>query len=336
MSRVALFILKLICLLAILGAVVWGVGAISFQLPAPNLGRELAAGAFAILGVLAIVGLFVRRARAASVAFAIVFCAMLVWWASIEPSNDLVFAPELANTLKAHFDGDKVTVENVRDFTWRSDTDFTPHWETRIYDLNAVRTVDLYAIYWTGPVICHTIVSFGFADGSHLAFSIEIRRQVNQDYSPIAGFFKRFQLIFIGADERDLLGRSDIRHEQDLLFRIKVSPEAARAFLTQYLIAANELAAKPEFYNTLTGNCTTDIFKLVRQLTDQYPFDWRILVNGYLPEYLYDIGLLNPQYSVADLRRLGRVDGRYHDGMDSAAFSVALRDGVPVAPAASQ
>ena len=124
-----------------------------------------------------------------------------------------------------------MTVENVRNFTWRGDNDFTPRWETRTYDLSTVRTVDIYAIYWAGPVICHTIVSFGFADGSYLAFSIEIRREVNEDYSPIAGFFKRFELIFIGADERDLLGRSDVRKEADLLFRLKASPEAARAFL---------------------------------------------------------------------------------------------------------
>ena len=167
-----------------------------------------------------------------------------------------------------------------------------------------------------------------------MAFSIEVRRRTNQVYSTLGGFFKQSDLIFIGADERDLLGLRKWRGEDAHLFRLRASPKTARALLSEYLVEANALAARPEFYNTLTANCTTQIARLLHWVGVRYRYDWRILANGYLPDYLYESGVLNQTVPLAELRRLGAMSGRGTTQLDSAEFSAALRMDVPEAPAA--
>ena len=165
-----------------------------------------------------------------------------------------------------------------------------------------------------------------------MAFSIEVRRRTNQVYSTLGGFFKQYDLIFIGADERDLLGLRQQRGEDAHLFRLRATPQTARALLSEYLVEANALAEKPEFYNTLTANCTTEIARLLHWVGVRFAYDWRILANGYLPDYLYENGVLNRSASLDQLRGLGAVSGRVNSDLDSAAFSAALRVGVPEAP----
>ena len=138
-------------------------------------------------------------------------------------------------------------------FTWRSDADFDPVWEDRTYALSHVTDVDLLMSYWMGEAIAHTIVSFGFDDGSRLAFSIETRKERHEQFSSIAGFFKQYELAIVAADERDVVRvRSNIRGEDVRIYRLRMSPENAQILLREYLAKANELAATPRFYNTLT------------------------------------------------------------------------------------
>jgi Domain of unknown function (DUF4105) len=150
--------------------------------------------------------------------------------------------------------GDRLTVQNVRNFSWDSETHFVERWEQRTYDLSKLESLDLYLVYWMGPAIAHTIMSFGFQDGRYLDFSIEVRRIQGQDYSAIAGFFKKNELVYIAADERDLLTLRKARHEDVRLYRLGMPPERARALLVQNIDAANNLAAHPRFYNTLMTN----------------------------------------------------------------------------------
>ena len=336
MRRFSRTAVRTILLLAILAAGAWGVGAIWFRLPAPEPARILASSALALLAVAAIVGVVALRHRALTFAFAAVVAGLIIWWSTIVADGAGNFPPELSERLTARIEGDTAIVSNVRGFVWRSENDFTPHWEERTYDLSSVRTIDLFNVYWAGPLIAHTIISFGFADGRQLAFSIEVRRRTNQVYSTLGGFFKQYDLIFIGADERDLLGLRKWRGEDAHLFRLRASPQIARALLSEYLVEANVLARTPEFYNTLTANCTTEIARLLHWVGVRYRYDWRILANGYLPDYLYESGVLNQSASLDELRRLGAVRERMNLDLDSTEFSAALRVGVPAAPAASE
>jgi hypothetical protein len=180
-----------------------------------------------------------------------------------------------------------------------------------------------------GPSIAHTIMSFGFDDGRHLDFSIELRRAQKDEFSAIAGFFKTHELIYIGADERDLMTLRKIRNEQIQLYRLRTPPERVRALLVEYIKQANELAIHPSFYNTLTTNCTTTIFNMVRAVTSSIPFDWRIILTGHLPDYLYEHGAVDTRIPLEELRRRADVTRRVDGNLNETDFSLQIREGVP-------
>jgi hypothetical protein len=172
-------------------------------------------------------------------------------------------------------------------------------------------------------------MSFGFEDGRYLDFSIELRRTQNDQYSAVAGFFKTHELIYIGADERDLMTLRKVRNEQIQLYRLRTPPERARALLVEYIKQANDLAARPKFYNTATTNCTTTIFSMMRAVTSSIPLDWRIILTGHLPDYLYEHGAVDTRISLEELRQRADVTSRVDAGLNEVEFSSRIREGVP-------
>jgi hypothetical protein len=307
----------------------WANLAISYQLPTTDPIRIWVCLGFDLVAVAAATALVLRKYRGALPIYAAAYVVLLIWWASIHPSNDKDWAPEVAYGPTGSLDGDQLVVQNVRNFSWRNETDFTERWEQRTYDLSKVRSLDLYLVYWMGPAIAHTIVSFGFDDGRYLDFSIELRRTRNGEYSAIAGFFKTSELVYVGADERDLLILRKSRHEDVRLYRLGTPPQQVRALLVEYINVANDLAAHPRFYNTLTTNCTTTIFDMARTVSASIPFDWRILLTGYLPSYLYERDVLDKTVSLDELSRLADVNARIDAGLSEVDFSSSIRNGVP-------
>ena len=246
----------------------WGALAIWFRLAPASPDREVLAGGLLLLAVVAIVNLVLRRWRVVAL-YGVCFVAVFAWWATLQPSNDRDWADDVARTASGTVDGDHLVMRNVRNFAWRSDSDFEPRWETRSYDLNALTGVDLFMSYWAGESIAHAIVSFGFADGQHLAFSIEIRKEKTESYSALAGFFRAYELSFIAADERDVVGvRTNVRGEDVRLYRLRVTPAQARALLLEYVAEADALADSPRFYNSLT---TKPISALMNDLSAVVP-----------------------------------------------------------------
>jgi hypothetical protein len=167
----------------------------------------------------------------------------------------------------AQIDGDTVTLQNVRNFDWTTPTEFTPQWETRSYKLSQLQSVDLISSVWASPSIAHTLVSFGFSDGRHVVFSAEIRREKGEAFSSFGGLFKRYELVLIAADERDIVRlRTDVRREWVSLHPIDLTPQTRRELFLSLLELGNELAQEPRFYNTLTTNCTTMVWRLKLRL----------------------------------------------------------------------
>jgi hypothetical protein len=316
----------IVCLLL---SAIWTNLAITYQMPGSAGVRIGACLALDVMAVAALVALVLRRHWRAVLIYAAACVLVIAWTISINASNDKNWAADVAHGITGVIDGDRLSARNVRNFSWRTETDYTEHWEQRTYDLSKLRSLDLFLGYWMGPSIAHTILSFGFDDGRYLDFSIELRRTRNDQYSAIAGFFRTHELIYIGADERDLMTLRKARHEQIQLYRLGTPRERARALLVEYIKQANDLAAHPRFYNTLTTNCTTMIFNMVRAVTSSIPFDWRIILTGYLPSYLYEHGAVDTHIPLEELRRRADVTGRVDAGLSEVEFSARLREGVP-------
>ena len=200
--------------LAVVLVTAWGALALWFQL-APAVALVLG-GAWALLGLA--VALVLLRARGWRherrlwLAGAVAGLALLGWWQSLAPSHDRPWADDVARMLESSVDGDRLELRNVRAFEWRTETDYTPRWETRRYDLARLESADLVLSYWMGPHIAHTLVSFGFSDGGRLVFSLEIRKERDETFSALGGFFRKFEQVIVAADERDLIRtRSNVR-----------------------------------------------------------------------------------------------------------------------------
>ncbi len=204
------------------------------------------------------------------------------------------------------------------------------NWETRQYDLAKLTTVDVALSYWMGPAIAHTLVSFGFDDGSYVTFSVEIRKEKNELYSAVGGFFRQFETSIVAADEKDILRvRTNVRGEDVYLYRVLMPDDAKRSLFLSYIKEANKLVDQPRFYNTLTANCTTIVFDMIKHIIPGLPLDYRLFASGYLQDYLYDIDALDKHYSLADLQKLGRITERAKTAGNDTQFSQKIRINMP-------
>lgn len=333
MSLSALSVLRFTAMLAatlLLGVpALWGALALWFQAPGGQFRSVfvLMWSAFA-LGVL--IALWEGRAGLAFLSFALAFAVLLIWWQRISPTNESLWADDVAQITHGSIDGKRVTLQNVRNFDWRSNSDYTQRWETRSYDLDKINSVDMIMSYWDGRAIAHMLISFGFDDGRHVAFSVEVRRRKNATYSELGGFFKRDGLSIIAADERDVIRvRTNIRGEDDYLYRIRMPQPAMRSLFVGYVEQADRLLATPRFYNTITVNCTMLVYHMMQRIVGYLPWSYRLLFTGYLPEYVYRVGGLDQRFKLAELRALGRITDRARQADRSDSFSADIRKGIP-------
>jgi hypothetical protein len=325
MITVAVIVLPLLTL--------WGSLALWYQLPGGAIVKALGVIIWVAVGIAAVVLTVKGRPLAGMGGFAVAFAVLLVWWNQIPPSNNREWADDVSRTLSGSVDGNMVTLHDVRNFEWRSDTDYTKRWETRTYDLSRLDSVDLITSYWSMKAIAHVLVSFGFNDGQHVVFSVEIRREKQESFSEIGGFFKEFELSVIAADERDVVRvRTNVRGEDDYLYHIRMPVEHMRSLFLAYVNEANTLVNTPRWYNTITVNCTTLVYHMMNRIVGTLPLDYRLLFSGYLPEYVYEVGGLDPRYSLEQLRAFGRITERARAADRSATFSQDIRQGIPPLP----
>ncbi|HKM70398.1 MAG TPA: DUF4105 domain-containing protein [Stellaceae bacterium] len=331
LGRIARWIGFALLAIAILVIGIWCSIAIWYRWAAGEPVRGLLAGAILVFAVVAVACLATTRRWLALTVYTASFALFLGWWATITPTNDRNWGPDVARTVTATIDGDRLVVSNVRNFTWRSDTDFDQLWEQRTYSLSHVTDVDLIMSYWAGEAIAHTIVSFGFDDGARLAFSIETRKESHEGYSSVAGFFKQYELAVVAADERDVVRvRSNVRGEDVRIYRLRMTPANAQVLLREYVEEVNDLARAPRFYNTLTSNCTNLVFDMVRVIHPGVPMDARVLFSGYLPNYAYDLGATDTSMSFEKLRDLSKIHDKAALANVDPNFSARIREGVPV------
>jgi hypothetical protein len=291
--------------------------------------------AFGVIGLSVSAAFFTRARWRALLLFLPMLFAVAAWWSSITPLNDRDWEPSVARMPTGVIEGDTLTMQNVRHFTWSSlETAAPERWEQRRYALASLVSVDLIMNYWMGPHIAHPQISFGFADGAKLIWSIEVRNLRGQTFDALAGLFRTNELVFVAGDERDIIQRRTHFSNEDVrLYRLTVDPALMRRLLLEYVADANRLAETPRFYNTLTTNCTSVIVKLIRAIKVDVPFDWRLLLNGHLPAYLHERGALAKGYSLEALMEAAAISARARTLPDSPAFSRQIREGIPgIAP----
>jgi len=315
----------------VVGAACLGWGALGLHFQAPP------AAATPLIVVWLVIGfgilLLVRPFRRRLLALSALLLVWSLWWSTIRPSNDRNWQPDVANAPYAELDGTRLTIHNVRNFDYRSETDYTPHWETRTYDLDHLDRLNLFLSYWSGPSIAHTIMSWSFTDGPPLAISIETRKEVGESYDPVAGFFRRYELYYVVADERDLIRlRTNYRGETVHLYPLRAPHDRARKMLLDYVASMNSLAKKPEWYNAATQNCTTTIRTHVRNIGLSMAWDWRILVNGYIDELLYERGAIDTSRPFAVVHETSVIDAAAKAADQDPDFSARIRAGMPMPP----
>ncbi|MGB8169381.1 MAG: DUF4105 domain-containing protein [Chthoniobacteraceae bacterium] len=309
-----------------LGCAAWAFGALHFDFP---VGKNVVAWVFVVALLAAMV--FLRgAARKFGVVFA-GFALVLAWWFALNPTNEGNWQPDVAQLAWAEINGDEITLHNVRNFDYRTETDYTPRWETRTVRLSQLTGIDLAINYWGSPWMAHPIASFQFADGPPVCFSIETRKQVGQSYSAIGGLYRQFELIYVVADERDVIRvRTNCRKGEDVyLYRTTAPPEKARERFKDYLTALNQLHDHPRWYNAVTTNCTTSI-RTQRAASERAPWDWRILLNGKGDEMLFERGAFRTGgLPFAELKAHSLVNERARAANAAEDFSKRIRENLP-------
>lgn len=310
---------------------VWAVLALFYSGPNSEILRSILAIVLAVASLSTIIALGFShwRWRAFS-AYAVLFIAVLIWYFSLTPSNDRQWQEDVAALPYATLKENIVTVHNIRNFDYRSEMEYSPAYYDKAFDLDKLEGVDLIAVYWMGPSIAHIFLSFAFTGDNHLAISIETRKEKGESYSTLKGFFRQYELYYVVADERDVIGlRTNYRQnppEDVYVYRTKGPIENGKQLFLEYMHQINRLKEKPEFYNTLTTNCTTNIWMNSLVNATHLPFDWEILVSGYLPSYLYENERLETYgLSFKELKKISYINERAKSIDSNVSFSKAIR-----------
>ncbi len=262
------------------------------------------------------------------------FAVVLVYWLLMPPSNNRDWQPDLATLAWAKIAGNTVTVNNIRNCDYQSETDFTCHYYDKSFDLAKLKGVDFYLVYWGSAKIAHTMMSFDFEGQGNICFSIETRKEKGEDYSTVKGFFRQYEIIYVVADERDVVRlrtnyRENGKGEDVYLYRLNTTPEMARKIFISYLNEVNRLKEQPEWYNALTGNCTTSIRQHTMPYNPNARFDWRLIVNGYIDEMLYERGAIDTRLAFVELKKLSYINPKSKAADKVESFSQLIRVGLP-------
>jgi uncharacterized protein DUF4105 len=258
---------------------------------------------------------------ASCVAAAIVLLVLLR-----RPSNARDWSPDQKVLATATVRGDIVEIRNVRNFRYRSETDYTPAYETRTYDLRKLDSVWFVVERFGAAGMAHTFLSFGFGE-EYVAISIEIRKEKGESFSPLKGMLREYELMYVIGDERDLIGlRTNYRHDVVYLYPVRTTREKMRRVFLDMVQRADKLAAQPEFYNTLTNNCTTNIVRHVNTISPKkIPFSYKVLLPAYSDRLAMDLGLIELVGSPEQTREKYRIDLKAQKSAIDEAFSSRLR-----------
>lgn len=269
------------------------------------------------------------RLRLPAIVASLFVGAVVVTCAARRPSNDRDWSVDQSVLPYAEIQGQRVVIHNVRNFSYQSSDRFTPAHDDRTYDLGSLDSVWFVVEPfgdWQGPA--HTFLSFGFEGKEFIAISVEIRKEKGESFSAIGGLFRRYEVMYVIGDERDLIGlRANLRKDQVYLYQVHTTQEQMRNLFLSMLARANDLRIHPEFYNTLTNTCTTNIVRHVNAIVEKkIPLRLGIILPGYSDRLAYGLGLIDTSVPFDDLRERSRINDLAREFADASDFSRRIRE----------
>jgi len=235
--------------------------------------------------------------------------ALYTYLFSMTPSLSRDWQDDQKVLTKIEFTDDSILLRDIRNFIYESTSKYTPAYYDGVYNIADVESV-YYIIepFWNIDGFAHTMLSFGLIDGRYITISAEIRKQVGESFHPLKGLFNAYEIVYIIWDESDLIKlRANYRNDIVRLYPIKANKKDIQKLFVSVLQRADKLSKHPEFYNTLTNNCTTNILDHVNELKRENNNSllrwWRnILLPEYSDEIAYELWLINTQLSLEDAR----------------------------------
>ncbi len=228
------------------------------------------------------------------------------------PSNARQWRPEHTLTSYAVFRKDsQIELHNVRNCSYLSSDTFVLDYQDQSFSLGDIQSVDFVVMPFNDrPELAHTMLSFSLAGGGYLGVSVEIRKEVGESYDPLKGLLNEYELIYIIGEERDLLTlRACHQKSEVFIYPTKATPEQSQELFQDILKRTNRLAAQPEYYNTITNNCTVNLARHVNNLfPKRVPNDLSLLLTGYSPELAYNLGLLEGTGSFVQVQEYARAE----------------------------
>ncbi len=245
-----------------------------------------------------------------------------------QPTHQKLWRPDLAVLPYAEIESDRVRLFNIRDCEYRAEDDYDVRHQDREILLNDVRTVDFIVVPFTNaPIIAHTMLSFGLANGEQIVFSVEARLEPHENYALVAGTNNEYELMWVVGTERDLIRlRTEVRNVDVFLYPTRATPQQVQKVFLGAVARVNEIARQPEFYDLISNNCTTNIVELVNQLRPgSIPEDIRVVLPGHSDRLAYDLGLLAAEGPFEQIKAASKINLPAKLHAHDPNFSQAIR-----------
>ena len=254
--------------------------------------------------------------------------AMYVTHLMSTPENEREWTLDQKVLPYAEFDNNFVTIKNIRNFSYTSEHTYTPSYYDKTYNIDELESVDFIVEPLAEIAVAHTFLSFGFENGEYLAISVEIRKEIGEEFSPIKGLFDQFELMYVIADERDVIRlRTLYRNDTLYLYPTIVTKEKVKELFIHMIHRVNDLKKTPEFYNTITNTCTTNIVDHINAITERrVPWDLRVLFPLDSDEYAYELGLIDTSIPFQELRATHKINAYVDTYQDAPNFSQKIRE----------
>jgi hypothetical protein len=247
------------------------------------------------------------------------------------PSNEREWNAAQRVLPRVEVRGELVEIRNVRDFTWRSESEFDARYLDRTFDLRELDSV-WYAISRFGgvPGLAHAFLTFGFGD-EYVSISVEARKEAHETYSPYRGLLREYELMYVIGTERDVLGlRTNVWKEDLTLYPIRTTPEQIRRTFVDMTMRAEKLAVDPEFYDTFTSSCSSNIIRHVNTIAPgQIRAGIGTILPGFSDRVAWKLGMIDSDLPLERIRDVYRVGAAAQSVPLDDEFSRAIRRNLP-------